>query len=59
MDEAFFMGGVSKVGILAAFQPHIYFDDQEPDCKSAADVVSTAKVPLPILEPHPQAQSRG
>ena len=59
VDEAFFMGGVSKVGILAAFQPHIYFDDQEAYCKSAADVVSTAKVPTPILEPHPLAQPRG
>src|SRR4051794_31541658 len=25
VDEAFFMGGVSKAGILAAFQPHIFF----------------------------------
>jgi 5'-nucleotidase len=51
VDEAFFMGGVSKVGILEAFQPHIYFDDQEAHCRSAADVVSTAKVPIPVLDP--------
>lgn len=50
VDEAFFMGGVSKVGVLAAFQPHIYFDDQESHCQDAAQVVSTGKVPIPLLE---------
>jgi 5'-nucleotidase len=47
VDEAFFMGGVDKAGILAAFQPHIFFDDQEGHCKSASEVVSTARVPIP------------
>lgn len=51
VDEAFFMGGVSKVGVLSAFQPHIYFDDQESHCQDAAQVVSTGKVPLPIQCP--------
>lgn len=46
VDEAFFMGGVNKAGVLAAFQPHIFFDDQEGHCKSAAGVVSTARVPI-------------
>ncbi|WP_165227477.1 5'-nucleotidase [Aquisphaera insulae] len=49
VDEAFFMGGVSKAGILAAFQPHIYFDDQESHCKDAAQVVSTGKVPISVI----------
>jgi 5'-nucleotidase len=48
VDEAFFMGGVDKAGILAAFQPHIFFDDQEGHCKSAAEFVSTARVPVPL-----------
>jgi 5'-nucleotidase len=47
VDEAFFMGGVDKSGILAAFQPHIFFDDQEGHCRSASKVVSTARVPVP------------
>jgi 5'-nucleotidase len=47
VDEAFFMGGVDKSGVLAAFQPHIFFDDQEGHCRSASEVVSTARVPVP------------
>jgi 5'-nucleotidase len=46
VDEAFFMGGVDKSGVLAAFQPHIFFDDQEGHCRSASQVVSTARVPI-------------
>jgi 5'-nucleotidase len=46
VDEAFFMGGVDKAGVLAAFQPHIFFDDQDGHCKSAAEFVSTARVPV-------------
>jgi 5'-nucleotidase len=49
VDEAFFMGGVSKAGVLTAFQPHIFFDDQEAHCRSAAEFVSTARVPLPVV----------
>jgi 5'-nucleotidase len=47
------MGGVSKAGVLAAFQPHIFFDDQEGHCRAASEVVSTAKVPIPLLVPDP------
>lgn len=44
VDEAFFMGGVPKTRILQAFQPHIYFDDQDTHCQPAAQHVPTAKV---------------
>ncbi len=46
VDEAFFMGGVSKTGILQAFRPHIFFDDQESHCRPASEVVATARVPF-------------
>ena len=46
IDEAFFMGGVSKTPILQTFNPHIYFDDQEIHCDPASKVVPTARVPL-------------
>lgn len=46
VDEAFFMGGVDKSGVLKAFKPHIFFDDQDAHCNSAAEVVSTARVPV-------------
>ena len=36
IDEAFFMGGVSKTPILKTFNPHIYFDDQEVHCGPAS-----------------------
>jgi 5'-nucleotidase len=44
VDEAFFMGGVSKTRILEAFRPHIYFDDQDVHCVPASSVVPTARV---------------
>jgi 5'-nucleotidase len=48
VDEAFFMGGVEKTAILKAFNPHIYFDDQDTHCRRASDVVSTGRVPYGI-----------
>ena len=45
VDEAFFMGGVSKTEILQAFRPHIFFDDQETHCRPASSIVPTARVP--------------
>src|SRR5262249_427470 len=53
VDEAFFMGGVDKAGILAAFHPHIFFDDQEGHCRAASEDVSTAKGPIPLVMPDP------
>lgn len=44
VDEAFFMGGMSKTRILEAFRPHIYFDDQDVHTMPASTVVPTAKV---------------
>lgn len=44
VDEAFFMGGVSKTKVLEAFAPHIFFDDQEAHCAPAAGVVPTGRV---------------
>ena len=47
VDETFFLGGVSKDQVLAAFSPHIFFDDQHQHCDNAARVVPTARVPYP------------
>jgi 5'-nucleotidase len=44
VDEAFFMGGVDKTPILEAFQPHLFFDDQDLHCRPASRVVPTARV---------------
>ena len=47
IDETFFLGGVSKDQVLAAFSPHIFFDDQLLHCDNAAKIVPTARVPTP------------
>jgi 5'-nucleotidase len=46
IDETFFMGGVAKSAVLAAFKPHIFFDDQPGHCDRAATLVQTGRVPL-------------
>ena len=55
VDEAFFMGGVSKAKVLEAFRPHIYFDDQDAHCEPASKLVPTAKV---IMEREKQKGKR-
>lgn len=45
IDEAFFLGGVSKTDILAAFGAHIFFDDQTVHTGPASVVVPSAVVP--------------
>lgn len=47
IDEAFFLGGVPKTEFLAAFRPHIFFDDQPVHCERAVPAVATARVPFP------------
>jgi 5'-nucleotidase len=45
IDEAFFLGGLSKKSFLEAFQADIFFDDQRGHCDQTKDVVSTGHVP--------------
>lgn len=45
VDEAFFLGGVSKTEILSAFGAHIFFDDQDIHTTPASEVVASAQVP--------------
>lgn len=46
IDETFFMGGVAKSDVLAAFRPHMFFDDQAGHCDRASPLVQTGRVPL-------------
>lgn len=46
IDEAFFLGGISKSEVLKAFGAHIFFDDQETHTLSASEVVPAARVPF-------------
>lgn len=45
IDEAFFLGGVGKKDVLAAFGAHIFFDDQRVHTDPASEVVPSALVP--------------
>ena len=45
IDEAFFLGGVSKKEILDRFGAHIFFDDQTVHTDPASTVVPAAVVP--------------
>ncbi|MED4601246.1 5'-nucleotidase [Paenibacillus validus] len=46
IDEAFFLGGAPKEGVLKAFGAHIFFDDQDVHLKGSSRVVPSAKVPI-------------
>lgn len=46
IDEAFFLGGAPKEGVLKAFGAHIFFDDQDVHLNSSSRVVPSAKVPI-------------
>lgn len=45
VDEAYFLGGISKDKILKAFGAHIFFDDQDAHLKDASVHVPSARVP--------------
>ena len=45
VDEAYFMGGLSKDKVLQAFGAHIFFDDQETHLDATSKVVPSGKVP--------------
>ena len=45
VDEAFFLGGVSKKDVLSKFGAHIFFDDQHAHADPASEVVPSAVVP--------------
>ena len=45
IDEAFFLGGISKQQVLKAFGAHIFFDDQLVHVNGAVSVVPVARVP--------------
>lgn len=45
IDEAFFLGGISKTEVLRAFGAHIFFDDQAVHTMPASEVVPSARVP--------------
>lgn len=51
IDEAFFLGGISKSDVLKAFGAQIFFDDQAVHTKPASRVVPSARVPYKKKDP--------
>jgi 5'-nucleotidase len=49
IDEAIFLGGLSKGVFLKAFNADFFFDDQPDHCMSASEHVATAHVPHGIV----------
>lgn len=49
IDEALFLGGLSKGEFLEAFQADLFFDDQETHCQSARNHVTTGHVPFGVI----------
>lgn len=49
IDEALFLGGMSKSEFLCAFKADVFFDDQEWNCELAAKHVTTGHVPHGII----------
>ena len=44
VDEAMFLGGLSKSDFLREFEPDFFFDDQTGHCQAAATVAPTGHV---------------
>lgn len=51
VNDAFFLGGVGKEGVLAILKPHIFFDDQLRHLESTAAVVPSVHVPFGVRNP--------
>lgn len=58
IDEAFFLGGITKRDVLKAFGAHIFFDDQAVHTATAAEVVPAARVPYRQKESMPPERER-
>ncbi|WP_435736405.1 5'-nucleotidase [Cellulosimicrobium sp. PMB13] len=49
VDDAFFLGGIDKSGILEVLRPHIFFDDQRTQVESARLAAPSVHVPYGAL----------
>ncbi len=59
VDEAYFLGGLSKDAVLKAFGAHIFFDDQEVHLSESSKVVPSGKVPYLSNSPLQQLNPNG
>jgi len=57
IDEAMFLGGLTKAEFLAAFGADIFFDDQQGHCDLARHHVATGHVPHGVANERPLADA--
>lgn len=48
VDDAFFLGGISKTGVLNTLRPHIFFDDQLQNLSDPGLVAPAVHIPFGI-----------
>jgi 5'-nucleotidase len=48
VDETFFLGGIEKKGVLEAFKPHIFFDDQLMNLMPTSQSIPSVHIPFGI-----------
>jgi len=54
VNDAFFLGGIDKGPVIEVLRPHIFFDDQSPQLRSASRHAASVHVPYGIVnEPPP------
>jgi 5'-nucleotidase len=58
VDEAYFLGGLSKDKVLKAFGAHIFFDDQEVHLTESSKVVPSGRVPYAYDSPLKKIQAK-
>jgi 5'-nucleotidase len=49
VDEAFFLGGVSKAAVLSEYSPHIFFDDQRSNLTQPTVSMAMVHVPYGVV----------
>lgn len=57
VNDAFFLGGVEKAGVIRVLRPHIFFDDQRSHLTAAANEVPSVHVPFGVVNAVPTNMS--
>lgn len=48
VDEAFFLGGIKKTGVLNVYAPHIFFDDQMGHIENVSEKFPSVHIPYGV-----------
>lgn len=59
VDDAFFLGGLSKTGVLNTLRPHIFFDDQLKNIKDPDLATPSVHIPFGVHNHQPVQPASG